>query len=80
MPNMIKAARYEPVIWSVNDLENVDRTQLGLKGSPTIVGKMFTPPKPEGVKRLEGNADEQIQQLMELLNDKSELLQPNSNK
>ncbi|MCC3645450.1 electron transfer flavoprotein subunit beta/FixA family protein [Cytobacillus oceanisediminis] len=80
MPNMIKAARYEPVIWSVNDLEGVDRTQLGLKGSPTIVGKMFTPPKPEGGKRLEGNADEQIQQLMELLNDKSELLQPNSNK
>lgn len=77
---MIKAARYEPVIWSVNDLEGVDRTQLGLKGSPTIVGKMFTPPKPEGGKRLEGNADEQIQQLMELLNDKSELLQPNSNK
>ncbi|MCM3705823.1 MULTISPECIES: electron transfer flavoprotein subunit beta/FixA family protein [Cytobacillus] len=80
MPNMIKAARYEPVIWSVNDLEGVDRTQLGLKGSPTIVGKMFTPPKPEGGKRLEGNADEQIQQLMELLNDKKELLQPNSNK
>ncbi|MBN8199346.1 electron transfer flavoprotein subunit beta/FixA family protein [Bacillus sp. NTK034] len=73
MPNMIKAARYEPVIWSVNDLEDVDRTQLGLKGSPTIVGKMFTPPKPEGGKRLEGNADEQVKQLMELLNDKKEL-------
>lgn len=73
MPNMIKAARYEPVIWSVNDLEEVDRTQLGLKGSPTIVGKMFTPPKPEGGKRLEGNAEEQVKQLMELLNDKKEL-------
>jgi electron transfer flavoprotein beta subunit len=73
MPNMIKAARYEPVIWSVNDLEDVDRTQLGLKGSPTIVGKMFTPPKPEGGKRLEGNADDQVKQLVELLSDKKEL-------
>ncbi|WP_026584761.1 electron transfer flavoprotein subunit beta/FixA family protein [Bacillus sp. J33] len=73
MPNMIKAARYEPVVWSVNDLENVDRTQLGLKGSPTIVGKMFTPPKPEGGKKLEGTADEQVKQLMELLSDKKEL-------
>ncbi|GLB60430.1 electron transfer flavoprotein subunit beta/FixA family protein [Cytobacillus sp. NCCP-133] len=73
MSNMIKAARYEPVIWSVNDLEDVDRTQLGLKGSPTIVGKMFTPPKPEGGKRLEGTPEEQVKQLMGLLSDKKEL-------
>lgn len=73
MPNMIKAARYEPIIWSVNDLENVNRPQLGLKGSPTIVGKMFTPPKPEGGKRLEGNSDEQVSQLIELLRDKKGL-------
>lgn len=74
MPNMIKAARYEPIIWTVNDLENVDRSQLGLKGSPTIVGKMFTPPKPDGGKKLEGNTDEQVSQLMALLDDKKGLL------
>lgn len=74
MPNMIKAARYEPVIWTVNDLENVDRSQLGLKGSPTIVGKMFSPPKPEGGKKLEGSADEQVMQLVALLDDKKGLL------
>ncbi|MBU8877600.1 electron transfer flavoprotein subunit beta/FixA family protein [Bacillus sp. FJAT-29790] len=73
MPNMIKAARYEPIIWSVSDLENVDKVQLGLKGSPTIVGKMFTPPKPEGGKKLEGNSDEQVKELIELLSDKKEL-------
>lgn len=73
MPNMIKAARYEPIIWSVNDLENVERTQLGLKGSPTIVGKMFTPPRPEGGKKLEGSADEQVKQLMEVLMEKKNL-------
>jgi electron transfer flavoprotein beta subunit len=75
LPNMIRAARYQPVVWTVNDLEDVDRTQLGLKGSPTIVGKMFSPPKPEGGKRLEGTADQQVSQLVEiLLKEKRELL------
>lgn len=73
MPNMIKAARYNPIIWTVNDLENVERTQLGLKGSPTIVGKMFTPPRPEGGKKLEGSPSEQIGQLMDILMEKKDL-------
>jgi electron transfer flavoprotein beta subunit len=74
MTNMIAAARYESIIWSVNDLENVEKAQLGLKGSPTIVGKMFTPPRPEGGKSLEGSADEQVKQLMEILMEKKDLL------
>ncbi len=73
MPNMIKAARYEPIIWTVNDLENVERTKLGLKGSPTIVGKMFTPPRPEGGKKLEGTTSQQVSQLMEILLEKKDL-------
>ncbi|NRD78673.1 electron transfer flavoprotein subunit beta/FixA family protein [Bacillus sp. BRMEA1] len=73
MPNMINAARYEPIIWAVSDLENVDHAQLGLKGSPTIVGKMFTPPRPEGGKKFEGTADEQVSQLMDILQDKKDL-------
>lgn len=75
MPNMLKAARYEPTIWSVTDLHNVDRAQLGLKGSPTIVGKMFTPPRPEGGKRLEGTSDEQVNQLLDLLMEEKHLFQ-----
>jgi electron transfer flavoprotein beta subunit len=74
MPNMIHAASYEPVIWAVSDLENVDRLQLGLKGSPTIVGKMFTPPRPEGGKKLEGSTDEKVKQLMDILLEKKDLL------
>lgn len=74
MPNMIRAARYEPTIWAVSDFDDVDRTQLGLKGSPTIVGKMFTPPRPEGGKRIEGSTDEQVKQLIEVLLDKKDLL------
>ncbi|MGG0720384.1 electron transfer flavoprotein subunit beta/FixA family protein [Robertmurraya massiliosenegalensis] len=74
LPNMIKAARYKSIIWSVGDLGEVDKTQLGLKGSPTVVGKMFTPPKLDGGKLLEGTSDEQIKQLMEVLLEKKELI------
>lgn len=75
MPNMIRAANYQPEIWTVDQLEDVDRSKLGLKGSPTVVGKMFSPPKPEGGKRLEGTADGQVGQLVELLlKEKKELL------
>lgn len=75
MTNMIKAARYEPIIWSVSDLRDVDKTQLGLKGSPTIVGKMFTPPRPEGGKRLEGTAEEQVDQIISVLLEQKHLFQ-----
>ncbi|MDX8360455.1 MULTISPECIES: electron transfer flavoprotein subunit beta/FixA family protein [Bacillaceae] len=75
LPNMIMAARYSPIVWTVNDLENVDRKQLGLKGSPTIVGKMFTPPKPEGGKIIEGTVDEQVNQIINLLLEKKELFE-----
>lgn len=73
MPNMIKAARYEPIVWSVGDLGEVDRTQLGLKGSPTIVGKMFTPPKLDGGKKIEGTVDEQVNELMDILMERKDL-------
>lgn len=72
-PNMLKAARYQPHIWSVNDLDEIDRKQLGLKGSPTIVAKVWAPPKPEGGKILEGSPEEQVQQLISVLLEKKEL-------
>jgi electron transfer flavoprotein beta subunit len=73
LPNMIKAARYSPVVWSVSDLDHVDKLQLGLKGSPTVVGKMFSPPKPEGGKKLEGTPEKQVEQLIEVLMERKEL-------
>jgi electron transfer flavoprotein beta subunit len=72
-PNMLKAARYTPHIWSVNDLEDIDRKQLGLKGSPTIVAKVWAPPKPEGGKLLEGDAQEKVNQLLSIVLEKKEL-------
>ncbi|HJV30588.1 MAG TPA: electron transfer flavoprotein subunit beta/FixA family protein [Bacillales bacterium] len=79
LPDMIKAAKYKPVVWTVDDLVNVDRTQLGLKGSPTVVGKSFTPPKPEGGQKLQGSSKDQVKQLMEVLQDKKNLLFQSSN-
>lgn len=75
LPNMLKAARYNPHIWSVDDLEDIDRKQLGLKGSPTIVGKVWPPEKPQGGEMLEGSASEQVGQLLNVLMEKKELFQ-----
>jgi electron transfer flavoprotein beta subunit len=77
MPNMIKAAYYQPHIWSVNDLEDVDRTQLGLKGSPTIVSSVWAPQKPQGGTKLEGSSSKQVEQLLGILMEKKELFQAN---
>lgn len=74
-PNMLRAARYEPHIWSVDDLDDVDIKQLGLKGSPTIVSKVWAPPKPEGGAKLEGTPQEQVEQLLSIILEKKELFQ-----
>jgi electron transfer flavoprotein beta subunit len=73
MPNMLKAARYQPHIWSVSDLEDVDRTQLGLKGSPTIVSSVWAPQKPQGGQLLDGTPNEQVRKLLDILLAKKEL-------
>jgi len=73
LPNMIKAARYQPHIWSVDDLDEVDIKQLGLKGSPTIVSKVWAPTKPAGGTFLEGDPREQVEQLLSVVLEKKEL-------
>jgi electron transfer flavoprotein beta subunit len=75
LPNMIKAARYNPHIWSVDDLEGVDIKQLGLKGSPTIVSKVWAPPKPAGGTLLEGEPRAQVEQILSVLLDRKELFE-----
>lgn len=73
MPNMLKAARYKPHIWSVDDLEDVDRTLLGLKGSPTIVAKVWPPEKPKGGEILQGTPAEQVRRILDIVLEKKEL-------
>lgn len=73
LPNMLKAARYKPVIWSVDDLEDVDRTLLGLKGSPTIVAKVWPPEKPKGGEKIEGSAQDQVERILSIVLERKEL-------
>lgn len=75
MPNMLRAARYNPHIWSVNELEDVDKAQLGLKGSPTIVSSVWAPQKPQGGQLLEGTPAEQVERLLGILLEKKELFE-----
>jgi len=70
---MLRAARYQPHIWAVADLSDIDKTQLGLKGSPTIVSSVWAPPKPQGGKILEGAPAEQVSQLLDILMSRQEL-------
>ncbi|WP_088032730.1 electron transfer flavoprotein subunit beta/FixA family protein [Evansella clarkii] len=73
LPNMLKAARYTPVVWTVDDLEDVDIKQLGLKGSPTIVGKMWPPAKSEGAQILAGDSREQVREAVSIMLQQREL-------
>ncbi len=44
LTDTLRAARAEIVTWSAKDAEIEDLTKCGLKGSPTIVKKVFAPP------------------------------------
>lgn len=65
---MMKAKSYKPLVWSSNDLQ-LDENMIGLKGSPTRVVKIFTPPPRKGGEILEGNPQEVSKELVELLKD-----------
>ncbi|QQE77486.1 electron transfer flavoprotein subunit beta/FixA family protein [Alicyclobacillus sp. SO9] len=43
LPGILKGVRYSPIVWTTNDFEDLDRTKIGLSGSPTIVGKTWVP-------------------------------------
>lgn len=64
--NMIKAARYKPVVWGIKDFQ-ADFSQLGLKGSPTSVRKIFPPPQRVGGEFLNGSTDQIVKTLVDKL-------------
>jgi electron transfer flavoprotein beta subunit len=47
LPDLINSLRYEPEVWSMEGPIEFDTQQIGVRGSPTIVYKMGTPPLPE---------------------------------
>lgn len=67
LPNLIRSLHYEPDYWSMEDL-GLKREDVGLRGSPTIVAKSFTPPPREGsVEMLAGTPEEQAKALADRL-------------
>ncbi len=57
LPNMIRAARYEPEVWGRDDLE-VEDELLGFNGSPTVVSKIFAPPEREPGEIIPGGTED----------------------
>jgi electron transfer flavoprotein beta subunit len=47
LPDLIQALRYDPEIWTIEGPVDFDTGLIGVRGSPTIVYQMGTPPLPE---------------------------------
>ncbi|MBU2474213.1 MAG: electron transfer flavoprotein subunit beta/FixA family protein [Candidatus Omnitrophica bacterium] len=62
------ARKAEIPSWSNKDL-NIDENQIGLKGSPTQVIKIFTPPPKPGGQILQGEPEEITSKLVEEIKD-----------
>ncbi|ASS75904.1 electron transfer flavoprotein subunit beta [Tumebacillus algifaecis] len=61
LPGMIRAAQFKPVIWTTQDFPELDRSKIGLKGSPTIVAKTWVPAsKQVNTAFLEGDTPEAV--------------------
>lgn len=56
LPDMIRAGRYEVPVWGKADIA-VEEGKFGLKGSPTVVGRIFAPPERTGGEIIHGGMD-----------------------
>jgi len=52
LPNLIRAATYEPEVWTSESPILFDSDTIGLRGSPTRVAKAYTPPLKEPGERI----------------------------
>ncbi|MDP8262593.1 MAG: electron transfer flavoprotein subunit beta/FixA family protein [Candidatus Ancaeobacter aquaticus] len=59
----MKAKNVQVTKWTAQDL-GADAKNLGLDGSPTMVKKIFSPPPKTGGKKLEGDAQQMVNDLM----------------
>jgi electron transfer flavoprotein beta subunit len=65
----IKAKSAVVPMWNAKDI-NGEENKMGLKGSPTSVVKIFTPPPKGGGEILQGSADEMVDSLVKKLRDR----------
>jgi electron transfer flavoprotein beta subunit len=60
-PNMVRAARYRPAVWDKPALGIAeDDPNIGLRGSPTIVSKVWAPPPRQRLDRTEIDASDPV--------------------
>ncbi|UCG35734.1 MAG: electron transfer flavoprotein subunit beta/FixA family protein [Candidatus Omnitrophota bacterium] len=62
----MKARKAEILTWTNSDL-NIDESQIGLKGSPTQVVKIFTPAQKEGGEIFEGEPEDTVEKLSKVI-------------
>lgn len=65
-PNMLKAAETEIEVWDKSKFE-LDESAIGLKGSPTTVSRIFTPPAKTGGKVHQGEPRQLVKDLVDEL-------------
>jgi electron transfer flavoprotein beta subunit len=66
LKGMMRAKSAKITVWSQKELD-LDTQQIGLCGSPTQVIKIFTPPPRKGGQILQGDVQEIVEKLVELL-------------
>jgi electron transfer flavoprotein beta subunit len=66
LPNLMRAVQHEPQVWNKANL-TLEENLLGLKGSPTQVVKIFTPPLRAAGKLLSTSEAEILRVVTELL-------------
>ena len=66
LPNLIKSVKLEPQVWD-NKVLGLDPDLLGLKGSPTQVVKIFSPPLREGGKLISASEEEIVKIVDQLM-------------
>jgi len=52
LPDLLRSLRYEPDTWTMAGPAEFDTGSIGVRGSPTIVYKMGTPPLPEAGEKI----------------------------
>ncbi|MCL6597393.1 MAG: electron transfer flavoprotein subunit beta/FixA family protein [Alicyclobacillus macrosporangiidus] len=68
LPGLLRAQAYQPIVWSTADFEDLDRSKIGLRGSPTIVSKTWVPePRQVDTEFLRGTPAEVAGQLATVL-------------
>ncbi|WP_290588411.1 electron transfer flavoprotein subunit beta/FixA family protein [Alicyclobacillus sp.] len=76
LPGLLHAQTYQPIVWSTADFEDLDRSKIGLRGSPTVVSKTWVPePRQVDTEFLKGETGEVTSRLAQVLVERLQTVQ-----